>query len=265
MQTGEDKKYKLTIRSVIMEPFMIYTGNHLFHYTNFESALKIIATRSLKFGNFEDMNDIAEANREVFGMVDDDIIYRTLSEYHSISLTSDNSSRRGFSIDPLWGHYAQKGNGVCLVFDKNTLCRSLTTQFGKKAIIAPVRYQLDYTGTIFTDGDSEEEVRKYIADYIEDIFFTKSTDWEYEHEVRILIKENNSEYFYFGEDSLIAVIICLPKVWDYKETPEFKILKNVLPHKPILRYTTTFGNRELVNEDGDKLCGIIGLDWQLAI
>ena len=73
---------------------MIYTGNHLFHYTNFESALKIIATRSLKFGNFEDMNDIAEANREVFGMVDDGIIYRALSEYHSISLTLDNSAAR---------------------------------------------------------------------------------------------------------------------------------------------------------------------------
>jgi hypothetical protein len=63
-----------------MEPFMIYTGEHLFHYTNFESALKIVATHSLKFGNFEDMNDIAEANREVFGMVADDIIYRDTSE-----------------------------------------------------------------------------------------------------------------------------------------------------------------------------------------
>jgi hypothetical protein len=247
-----------------MEPFMIYTGNHLFHYTNFESALKIIATRSLKFGNFEDMNDIAEANREVFGMVADDIIYRALSEYHSISLTLDNPSRRGFSIDPLWGHYAQKGNGVCLVFDKNYLCSSLTNQFGKNAKIAPIKYQSDYTGTIFTDGDSEEEVKRYIANYIEDIFFTKSIDWKYEHEVRILVNVNKkNEYLYFGEESLLAVILCLPKVWDYKESAEFKVLKEILPNKPILRYTTMFGNRELVDEDGDKMCGIIGLDWQL--
>lgn len=245
---------------------MIYTGNHLFHYTNFEAALKIIATCSLKFGDFEDMNDIAEANREVFGMVDDDVIYRVLSEYHSISLTLDNSSRRGFSIDPLWGHYAQKGNGACLVFDKNALCRSLTTQFGENAIIAPVKYQSDYTGTVFTDGKSVEEVRKYIANYIDDIFFTKSTDWEYEHEVRILVNGNKkNEYFNFGEESLLAVILCLPKVWDYKESPEFKVLKEILQNKPILRYTTRFGNRELLNEDGDKMCGIIGLDWQLAI
>lgn len=249
-----------------MEPFMIYTGDHLFHYTNFESALKIIATHSLKFGNFEDMNDIAETNREVFGMVADDIIYRALSEYHSISLTLDNSSRRGFSIDPLWGHYAQKGNGVCLVFDKNNFCRSLTNQFGKNAIIAPVKYQYDYTGTIFTEGNSEEEVRKYIEKYIEDIFFTKSIDWEYEHEVRILVNGNKkNEYLNFGEESLLAVILCLPKVMDYKESPEFKVLKEILPNKPILRYTTMFGNRELLNEDGDKMCGIIGLDWKLAL
>jgi hypothetical protein len=251
-----------TKRQSIMKPFMIYTGNHLFHYTNFESALKIIVTRSLKFGNFEDMNDIAEANREVFGMVADNIIYKALSEYHSISLTLDNSSRRGFSIDPLWGHYAQKGNGVCLVFDKNTLYSSLKKQFGNNAIIAPIIYKSDYTGTVFTDGHTEDEVKKYIANYIDNIFFTKSVDWEYEHELRILVKESN-EYFYFGEDSLIAVILCLPKVWDYKDSPEFKILKDILPNKPILRYTTRFGNRELLNEVGDKMCGIIGLDWQL--
>ena len=245
---------------------MIYTGNHLFHYTNFESSLKIITTHSLKFGNFEDMNDIAEANREVFGMVSDDIIYRVLSEYHSISLTLDNFSRRGFSIDPLWGHYAQKGNGVCLVFDKNHLCRSLANQFGKKAIIAPVKYQSDYTGTIFTDGNSEEKVRKYIENNIEDIFFTKSIDWEYEHEVRVLVNTNKkNEYFNFGEDSLLAVILCLPKVWDYKESPQFKVLKKILPDKPILRYFTMFGNRELVNEEGNKMCGIIGLDWQISL
>lgn len=237
---------------------MFYTGNHLFHYTNFESALKIIATHSLKFGNFEDMNDIAEANREVFGIVDDDIIYRALSEYSSISLTLDNSSRRGFSIDPLWGHYAQKGNGVCLVFDKDKLKNNLINQFGKNAIIAPVRYKSDYTGTIFTDGDSEDEVRKFIANYIDDIFFTKSVDWEYEQEVRILLNGNKkNEYFIFDEESLLAVILCLPKVWDYKESPEFKVLKQVLPKKPILRYTTMLGERELLNENRDKMCDIL--------
>ena len=36
-----------------MEPFMIYTGNHLFHYTTFESALKIIVSGVLKFGDFK--------------------------------------------------------------------------------------------------------------------------------------------------------------------------------------------------------------------
>lgn len=97
---------------------MIYSGKHVFHFTKFESALRIITTKSLKFGRFENMNDIAEAKRDVYGMVSPDIILQELAKYQSISLTLDNPSRRGFKIDPLWGHYAQGGNGICLVFDK---------------------------------------------------------------------------------------------------------------------------------------------------
>ena len=246
-----------------MEPFMIYTGNHLFHYTKFESALKILVTGSLRFGKFENMNDIAEIKREVFSVVNDNIINRILSEYQSISLTLDDPSIRGYSIDPLWGHYAQKGNGVCLVFDKELLYLNLRKQFGNKAIISSINYQYDYTNMVFPNGNTEKEVKQYFSSNAEDIFFTKSLDWKYENELRILIKNKNETSFIFGDNTLIAAILCLPKVNNYKESPEFLILKKVMPNKPILRYTTTFGNRELVNEDGDKMCGILGQDWQL--
>ena len=138
---------------------MIYTGNHLFHYTKFESALKIIASGSLKFGDFKNMNDIAEAYREVFGMAEDAIINKVLAEYQLICLTQDRPSRRGFSIDSLWGHYAEKGNGVCLVFDKKILKREIKAQFGRNAKMAKIKYVSDYVGTVFTRGYTEDEVR----------------------------------------------------------------------------------------------------------
>lgn len=141
---------------------MIYTGNHLFHYTTFESALKIIVSGVLKFGDFKNMNDIAEAYREVFGMAEDSIIYKILAEYQSICLTQDNPSRRGFSIDSLWGHYAQKGSGVCLVFDKKKLKAQLKTQLGQNAKMAKINYVSNHVGTVFTDGYTEDEVRQYI-------------------------------------------------------------------------------------------------------
>ena len=45
--------------------FMTYNGNHLFHYTSFSSALKIIVSGKLLFGEFKNMNEISEFHREV--------------------------------------------------------------------------------------------------------------------------------------------------------------------------------------------------------
>lgn len=247
-----------------MNPFMVFSGKHVFHFTKFESALRIIATRSLKFGRFENMNDIAEVKRDVYGMVPADIINDELSKYQSISLTLDNSSHRGFKIDPLWGHYAQGGNGACLVFDKDKLSQRIIEQFGEKAKIAPIQYLSEFSNAIFTKGNSQEAVEKYIEDNLEDIFFTKALDWEYEQELRILIKEEgaNEKYLYW-DDALIAVILCLPKVYDYKESPEFKILKSMLTDTPILNYTTSIGNKMLIDENGKLVCDIPGKDLQI--
>ena len=247
-----------------MNPFMVHTGKHVFHFTKFESALRIIASKSLKFGRFENMNDIAEAKRDVYGMVSADIINAELSKYQSISLTLDKPSHRGFKIDPLWGHYAQGGNGACLVFDKEKLSLQVREQYGKKARIAPVRYLSKHNNAVFTAGDFREAIKKHISHNLKDIFFSKSIDWKYEQELRILIKEDDlNEKFVFWDDALIAVILCLPKVYDYKETAEFKILKSMLTDVPILHYTTSLGNKELLDENGEKVCDIPGVDLQI--
>lgn len=247
-----------------MNPFMVFSGKHVFHFTKFESALRIIATQSLKFGRFENMNDIAEVKRDVYGMIPADIISNELAKYQSISLTLDQPSHRGFKIDPLWGHYAQGGNGACLVFDKDKLSQRVVEQFGEKAKIAPINYLPNSSNAVFTEGDSQEAVEKYIEDNLEDIFFTKSLDWEYEQELRILIKEDgaNEKYLYW-DDALIAVTLCLPKVYDYKESPEFKILKSMLANIPILNYTTSIGNKMLIDENGKLVCDIPGKDLQI--
>ena len=247
-----------------MNPFMAYSEKHVFHFTKFESALRIIATKSLKFGRFENMNDIAEVKRDVYGMISADIIDNELSKYQSISLTLDKSSHRGFKIDPLWGHYAQGGNGVCLVFDIDKLSQKVIEQFGEKATIAKIRYLSKHSNAVFTKGDSQREVEKYIKNNLKSVFFTKSPDWKYEQELRILIKEDGvtDKYLYWG-NALIAVILCLPKVYDYKESPEFKILKSMLANIPVLHYTTSIGNKLLVDEDSKKVCDIYEKDKQL--
>lgn len=262
---GKNTIFGKKLKAYNMEPFMIYSGKHVFHFTKFESALRIIATKSLKFGRFENMNDIAEVKKYVYGMVPADVINKELSNYQSISLTLDNSSHRGFYIDPLWGHYAQGGNGACLVFDKDKLSLCIKDQFGEKAICKPIKYLSEHTNAIFTKGESIEEVKKNIGENIRSIFFTKSIDWKYEQELRILIKtDDTNEKKLYWKDSLLAVILCLPKVVNYKDSAEFKILKSTLPNIPILNYTTSLGNKKLLNEQGKKVCDIIGKDLQLC-
>ena len=51
--------------------FMTYNGNHLFHYTSFEAAVKIVATNTLLFGCFGNTNDIAEKSTNILCEVDD--------------------------------------------------------------------------------------------------------------------------------------------------------------------------------------------------
>lgn len=246
--------------------FMLYDGNHLFHYTKFESALKIIISKTLKFGSFSNMNDIAEVKREAFGMVPLEKIFQELEKYQSISFTKDTPSRRGYSIDPLWGYYAEKGDGVCLVFNKKKIESKAKEQFGKRLFINPIKYPCNFTNAIFTNGDSEEEIKQFIEEHINDIFFTKSIDWRHEQEYRVLLKNcAQKEYLAFDEDILIAAILCLPKSEDYKATSEYKILKRLLPDTPILHYTTNLGNKELLDENEERVCNIFGKDMQLDI
>ena len=246
--------------------FMMYNGKHLFHYTKFESALRIIASQSLKFGRFDNMNDIAEVKREVFGMISPEKILKELEKYQSISFTKDVSSRRGFFIDSLWGYYADKGNGVCLVFDKKKIETKAKEQFGARVVIKPIKYPCNVSNAIFVEGESKKEVKKFIEENIDGIFFTKSIDWQLEQEYRVLLKDcDKQENLIFDEDTLIAVILCLPKSENYKTTSEYKILRKLLSETPILYYTTKLGNKELLDENEERTCNVIEKDMQLNL
>ena len=212
------------------------------------------------------MNDIAEIRKDIYGMVSEEIIQKEMSKYHSISMTMDNASLRGFFIDPLWGHYAQKGNGACLVYNKTKLLSQLKKKYGKRVLTKPIKYQSGVTNALFVDGKTKEEAIGYIENNIVDILFTKSLDWKYENEFRILVKSNKHDViFRYEQNCLLFIILCLPKANDYKETTEFKIFKAVQPDTPILNYTTRLGNKELLNEEGEKMCNIINEDLELVL
>jgi hypothetical protein len=82
----------------------------LYHYTSFESAVKMIETKSLKFGSLQRMNDINErykhkyvSNKEKDFYVTIKDLEKELSNIKQISLSHDTKKRYGFDIPAMWG------------------------------------------------------------------------------------------------------------------------------------------------------------------
>ena len=115
------------MRKSIRERFSEMT--RLYHFTSFDSACKIIESKRLKFGKLSQMNDLVESNkmvfqRVVFGNLEEDNLNgmyaeKEMHKYQQISFAQDryvdDRIYEGFNLHPMWGLYADKGNGVCLV------------------------------------------------------------------------------------------------------------------------------------------------------
>ena len=105
----------------------------LYHFTTFDSAKKIIESNSLRFGRLNNMNDIHETSKSMFAKSNmqefpEELLnelYNEIYRYRQISLTQDTQDKCGFDLHNMWGLYANKFDGVCLVFDKNKLLEFL--------------------------------------------------------------------------------------------------------------------------------------------
>jgi len=119
----------------IREPNKIFPGReltleekqeYLYHYTTLESFLKIWVTKTLLFSNASNMNDILESHKSLWIKAMSKDIFQRYSEivysYKQISLTMDyDSYLMGCMSRMMWGHYGQKGDGVCIELDKSKL------------------------------------------------------------------------------------------------------------------------------------------------
>lgn len=248
---------------------MTYNGNHLFHYTTLDSGIKIILSNTLRFGNFENMNDIAEVRRELYDNIDSQTLEGIIAEYQAISLTNDSEDVRGFAIDSLWGYYADKGNGVCLVFDRQKLLNEYNKSFRSTNDGIPndlsISYERDFSNLNFGDGTSQDELEAYVLDNLDQFFYKKDTCWQHEKELRLLVKSDSETYLHYG-DSLIGVIICVPKENDYKESTQYKLLHHLQDIRKfsIYHYTTKLGKRVL-EKDNDWVWPLIGVDYELDL
>jgi len=223
---------------------------NLYHYTKFETFLKIWISKKLKFGQITELNDINEALKTISvptiegptpnGFRDyEDLLYNTIeihNTYRQISLTKDYDSYFRGSFSPMmWGHYGDKGNGVCIELDYSKM------QIPPGVFAKDVRYKkLSKIFNLKPDLLFKQNLlEKYIDKHRNELFFTKTIDWKGENEFRLITKEHD----YIDISTAISAIYIAKSI---KEN--IQILQNIIDREvPIylIKYT--------IRKNGERL------------
>lgn len=249
----------------------------LYHFTSFDTALKIIESNRLRYGKLNNMNDIHENDKIVFvdannhplGKFPSDVLdslHDEIYKYRQISLTSDSEEgdKDGFDLHQMWGSYADKGEGVCLVFDKNELGKGLATDVLQKR----VSYDKNVNSYYISLSKTPDKIAVEIQEHADDIFFHKRKEWEHEQEYRLLRRcplAKREEYLFLGHALKFVILSSLlhnidellyfKKINDIKDKVE-KIEKARNIGKagkiPVLIYGNGLFDYSLITEDGEE-------------
>ena len=212
----------------------------LYHFTKFDTALKIIESNRLRFGRLDNMNDIHENDKIVFADANNqyinefpsevlDTLHDEIYKYRQISLTAESEpgEKLGFNLHQMWGLYADKGEGVCLVFDNKELKKWLDVE------IEPKRVSYD--------------------DTIESFFISFSNDPEF----RILKRcpvATKEEYLWYGK--ALKFVILSSTLRNKDEVRYFKSIADIKAKAkdiPVLIYGNGLFDYALVTSDQDLI------------
>ena len=209
----------------------------LYHFTSFDTALKIIESNSLRYGRLNNMNDIHENDKIVFVDANNhptdkfpsdvlDELYDEIYKYRQISLTADDNEgdKDGFDLHQMWGLYADKGEGVCLIFDK----KELEKGFGSAALHDRVSYDKTVDSYYISLSNTADKVSVEIREHANEIFFHKRREWEHEQEYRLLRRcplATREEYLFLGH--ALKFVILSSRLHNLDEVLYFKKIKNI--------------------------------------
>ena len=209
----------------------------LYHFTSFDTALKIIESNRLRYGRLNNMNDIHEndkivlvdANNHPIDRFPSDVLdelYDEIYKYRQISLTADDKEddKEGFDLHQMWGLYADKGEGVCLIFDK----KELEKGFGSAALHDRVSYDKTVDSYYISLSNTADKVSVEIREHANEIFFHKRREWEHEQEYRLLRRcplATREEYLFLGH--ALKFVILSSRLHNLDEVLYFKKIKNI--------------------------------------
>lgn len=222
---------------------------YLYHYTSSDTALRhILRTGTLLLNSFSRVNDPRESKHWDLSPYIRADANLTLEQYDAISkeisqilkanaklicFSQDKQSsqnvwqpeallKRGFAKPAMWHHYANKHNGVCLMFNREKLLGTINKQlnaeklfYGKVAYsdkgIIPKMKNDAFIINLLSVRDSESyflAIQDHFDYWYEELFLKKLSDWSNEDEYRCVYLDDNPEPLLveFG-DSLEAIVI----------------------------------------------------------
>jgi len=170
----------------------------LFHFISEEHALDVIAAQRLKVSLIDDLNDPFELNAVE---LPDRQFRKKIREFKSAMAKSYGilCFSKNWESPLLWSHYANRHKGVALEFD---VLDSVAQPIAYKLN----RYSLNYEK--LTTGLEKKD--------IEGLWLTKYVEWEYEKEVRVILRKSECHkegdmYFYeLGKDIHLKGIVLGP-------------------------------------------------------
>ena len=238
----------------------------LYHFTTVEAAFKIIQSGKLRFGKQYRMNDLLESNKIAFEHVLSEeameqynsfFAEEEMHRYQQISFTQDkdfgDKTYLGFDLHTMWGLYAKRGFGVCLVFDKDKL-KLEEGDYAREVEyydMVPTNYGFHYK--------SRTGIKAEIWRRRDEIFFLKRKEWEYEQEYRVIRRassESDDEYLDIA-DSLSFVILCRDESIGYNESvwegDVYMDMRDLRRGLPILSYENGLDGYTLWPRDDDPI------------
>ena len=192
----------------------------LFHYTSFDSFLKILEDMTLLPSSFGNLNDMNEGNVSNMNMNENFMVMIKAEKYikercHILCFSQNYDicglGHEGTNHPAMWAHYADNSEGVCIVIDKETFIKKnkkvLDSHFYK---LEDVKYDLFNTpkdGEIDYNAETPEE---FIKKNWNALFFLKHNDWENEDEHRLFIMDYDGK---LSIDGCIKYIVLGRKVF----------------------------------------------------
>jgi len=223
--------FKTTIRGNETKYAPEFESKDIFQYSKFNHLENLLIDNTLGFSSLYDFNDPFETAYNLTyyfkSLIDRNIYLNELNgkngsktelvdkikdiiknELSKISITCFSKT----PYEPLmWAHYSEKHTGICYCFDKSSIFDR------EKFHYKDLQYSSELPTINFYELKTTLEILKH---QIENIIFTKSTNWIYEKELRFYI-ESTEKTFKFNPKSLNAVII------GYRVTDHSKIKKLV--------------------------------------